>query len=153
MLYSVPELNLEQALNFEKSLQEIVPTDNFIFDFSKMSNFDPLPMLLTGSIIRRYRRQYPQTSFSVNGINTTGKSYAGTMGFFQYISPSLKIGKAPGEACGSSNYIPITLIATDELQREQCKQGNYMDLGNIIEKEAGKLARIIDRVILNCINY
>ncbi len=145
MLYYVPELNLQQALRFEKSLQKIIPTDDFIFDFSRMSNFDPLPMLVTGSIIRRYRRQYPQISFSVNGINTTGKSYAGTMGFFKYISPSLEIGRAPGEAYGSPNYIPITLIATDDLQRNQYKQGNYLSLGDIIENEAERLARIVDR--------
>ena len=145
MLYYVPELNLQQALSFEKSLQEIVPTDDFIFDFSRMSNFDPLPMLLTWSIIRRYRNQYPQISFSVDGINTIGKSYAGTMGFFKYISPSLEIGKAPGEEYGSSNYIPITLITTDDLQRDQYMQGNYVALGDIIENEVGRLARIVDR--------
>lgn len=145
MLYYVPELNLQQALSFEKSLQEIVPTDDFIFDFSRMSNFDPLPMLLTGSIIKRYRRQYPQISFSVDGINTIGKSYAGTMGFFKYISPSLEIGKAPGEAYGSPNYIPITLLSTDDLQRNQYKQGSYLSLGDIIENEAGRLAQIVDR--------
>ena len=67
------------------------------------------------------------------------------MGFFKYISPTLDIGKAPGEAMGSSNYIPITLISVDALQQAEYKQGNYISLGDIIEKESGRLARIVDR--------
>lgn len=145
MHYHVPNLTLDAALNFEKSLNQIVPEEEFIFDFSRMSNFDPLPMLMAGAIIKRYRSQYPEVRFSVTGLDTKGKNYAGTMGFFKYISPALGIGKAPGEAIGSSNYIPITLINVDDLQQAEYKQGNYIALGSIIEKESGRLARIVDR--------
>ena len=51
----------------------------------------------------------------------------------------------PGEAQGSSNYIPITPIVVDELQKAEYEQGNYMAIGDLIEKEAGRLARIVDR--------
>ena len=145
MYFSVPNLTLDTVLNIEKKLSQIVPEDDFIFDFSHMSNFDPLPMLVAGSIIKRYRSKYPEVRFSINGINTKGKDYAGTMGFFKYISPSLDIGKAPGEAMGSSNYIPITLINVDVLQKAEHEQGNYIPLGNIIEKESEHLAKIVDR--------
>lgn len=57
-----------------------------------------------------------------------GKDYAGTMGFFKYISPTLNIGKAPGKAMGSLNYIPITLIGVDALQQAEYEQGNYISL-------------------------
>ena len=103
-----------------------------------MSNFDPLPMLMAGAIIKRYRSQYPEVHFSVTGIDTKGKDYAGFMGFFKYISPSISIGNAPGEAIGSLNYIPITCISVDALQRAEYAQGNYIALGKIIEKESHK---------------
>lgn len=145
MHFSVPNLTLDTALNIEKELSSIVPSSEFVFDFSNMSNFDPLPMLVAGAIIKRYRSQYPEIRFSVTGTTTKGKDYAGTMGFFKYISPSLGIGKAPGEAVGSSNYIPITLINVDALKKAEYEQGNYIALGDIIEKESGRLARIVDR--------
>ena len=68
----------------------------------------------------------------------------------QWVSLSMyrhywEIGKMPGEANGSSNYIPITPLVVDELQKAEYEQGNYMVLGDLIEKEAGRLARIVDR--------
>lgn len=51
----------------------------------------------------------------------------------------------PGEANGSNNYIPITPIVIDELQKEEIQRGNYMVLGDVVEKESGRLARIVDR--------
>ena len=67
------------------------------------------------------------------------------MGFFKYISPSLDIGKMPGEANGSPKYIPITPLIVDDLQKAAYEQGNYMVLGDLIEQEAGRLSRIVDR--------
>lgn len=145
MIYYVPDMTLGETLKFANILETIVPDDGMVFDFSKMSNFDPLPMLMMGAMMRSYRKQFPEIPFSITGINTAGKSYAGTMGFFKYVSTSLGIGKMPGEAQGSSNYIPSTPIVVDELQKAEYEQGNYMAIGDLIEKEAGRLARIVDR--------
>lgn len=41
----------------------------------------------------------------------------------------------PGEANGSTNYIPITPIKVDELQQDEISQGNYMVVGDLIEKK------------------
>lgn len=140
----VPNMQLVDTLRFAKDIFNKNPDDNeVVFDFSQMSNFDPLPMLIMGTTIRNYRRQFPYKRFSIDGVN--GKSYAGTMGFFKYISESLGIGKMPGEAHGSNNYIPITPVKIDELQQSEIAQGNYMVVGELIEKEAGRLARIVDR--------
>lgn len=145
MIYYVPNMTLTEALKFSNTLAAIVPDDELIFDFSRMSNFDPLPMLMMGATMRNYRNKFPEIPFKVAGTETTGKGYAGTMGFFKYLSTSLGIGKMPGEAHGSTNYIPITPIVVDELQKAEYEQGNYMVLGDLIEKEAGRLARIVDR--------
>ena len=104
---AIPDLDLNNALRLDGNLRnyEIGPFDDVVLDFSRMTNFDPLPMLMAGAIIKRFRYQYHDNTFSISGIN--GKSYAGTMGFFKYISESISVGKSPGEATGSSNYIPI----------------------------------------------
>lgn len=138
-------MTLDETLVFHHKLNQMVPTDEMIFDFSKMSNFDPLPMLMMGAMIRNYRKKFPEIPFKVDGIHTNGKEYAGNMGFFKYISSSLGIGKMPGEANGNQNYIPISPVLVDELQKVECEKGNYMVLGDLIEKEAGRLARIVDR--------
>lgn len=140
----VPDMELVETLKFAKEIFNRTPeNDEVIFDFSQMSNFDPLPMLIMGPTIRNYRYQFPDKIFYIDGIE--GKSYAGTMGFFKYISESLNIGKMPGEAHGSNNYIPITPVKVDELQQNEIAQGNYMVVGELIEKEAGRLAQIVDR--------
>ncbi len=140
----VPDLEIVGTLKFAKDIFNLTSKDNeVVFDFSKMSNFDPLAMLIMGITIRNYRNQFPEKTFYVDGID--GKSYAGTMGFFKYISKSLNIGKMPGESLGSNNYIPITPIKIDELQQIEHAQGNYLDIVKLIEKEAERLARIVDR--------
>lgn len=140
----IPNMELVGTLKFAREIFDNTPEDDIVvFDFSKMSTFDPLPMLIMGTTIRNYRHQFPEKTFYIDGYS--GKSYAGTMGFFKYISHSLGIGKLPGEAHGSNNYIPITPIKVDELQKNEIAQGNYMMIGEVIEKEAGRLARIVDR--------
>lgn len=98
MIYYVPDMTLGETLKFANTLETIVPDDGMVFDFSKMSNFDPLPMLMLGAIMRSYRKQFSEMPFSITGIDTAGKSYAGTIGFFKYVSTSLGIGKMPSEA-------------------------------------------------------
>ena len=139
----VPDMELVGTLKFARDIYEKVPNGEVIFDFSKMSNFDPLAMLIMGATMRNYINKYPKISFKIGGYEE--KKYAGTMGFFKYVSDSLGIGKKPGEANGSTNYIPITPIIVDKLQQDEISQGNYMVVGDLIEKEAGRLACIVDR--------
>lgn len=143
MIIYIPDMKLVGTLKFAHDIYEKIPDDEVIFDFSQMSNFDPLPMLIMGATMRNYRMQYPEIPFRIVGYE--GKSYAGTMGFFKYVSESLGVGKMPGEANGSTNYIPITPIKVEELQQAEISQGNCKVVGDLIEKEAGRLARIVDR--------
>lgn len=145
MTYYVPNMIFEEALKFYKKLKKIDPKDEFVFDFSRMGKFDPLPMLMMGATMRNYRNEHPITSFKVDGIDMEKKGYAGTMGFFKYVSPCLEFGKKPGEANGSNNYIPITPISVNKLQKEELDNGNCIPIGDIIEKESNRLSRVIDR--------
>ena len=82
---AIPDLDLNNALRLDGNLRnyEIGPFDDVVLDFSRMTNFDPLPMLMAGAIIKRFRYQYHDNAFSVSGKKR--KSYAGTMGFFKVL--------------------------------------------------------------------
>lgn len=142
---AIPDLDLNNALRLDGNLRnyEIGPFDDVVLDFSRMTNFDPLPMLMAGAIIKRFRYQYHDNTFSISGIN--GKSYAGTMGFFKYISESISVGKSPGEATGSSNYIPITPISIRSLQERAFRDGGSIEIGDMIERASARLSHVIDR--------
>lgn len=142
---SIPNLELNQILLLSKSFPEPEDGDNIVLDFSRTRTFDPLPMLMTGSMIRRYRKKYPSIPFQIGGLEGTGKSYAGTMGYFKYISESIDYGKSPGEALGSSNYIPITNISLKELQADALENGGSLAIGDLIEKESSRLSKVVDR--------
>ncbi len=145
MRFNVPELAFNNILEFDSKIRRINPDEEVIFDFSQMSNFDPLPMLTMGAIIKAFFHDHPDTPYKIEGYYSTGKSYAGYMGFFKYAFPNSIYGKEPGQASGSLNYIPITPIKIDELQKTEHDKGNYIALAEMIEKEAGRLASVLDR--------
>lgn len=144
MIYYVPEFTINEALTLEHDLESRRPDPDFTFDFSRTGRFDPLPMLMMGAIMRRYRHKYPENQFYARGFEN--QTYAGTMGFFQYVSPDLHVGKGPGEALGSGNYLPITSLSLTQMRSQEQEQGGrFLPDGDIIEREAGRLATIIDR--------
>lgn len=143
MVYTLPEFVINEALTLENELNQLVPNPDFTFDFSKVRNFEPLPMLMMGAIMRRYRKKFPENKFFVSGL--WDKTYAGTMGFFKYVSPDLDFGKEPGEASGSSNYIPITRISVPQLREQARSSGMFLPDGTIIEREASRLAKVLAR--------
>lgn len=68
---AIPDLDLNNALRLDGNLRnyEIGPFDDVVLDFSRMTNFDPLPMLMAGAIMKRFRYQYHDNTFSISGIN------------------------------------------------------------------------------------
>lgn len=142
-VFKIPDLTITTALALNDELKSIVIDKEVVFDFSHMSNFDPFAMLVSGSIIRNFREKHPEIPFRIDGH--LDKSYAGTMGYFKYISPKIKFGKMPGEAFGSQNYIPITEIDIDQLMSESARSGEYQLMGELVESESNKLSKIISR--------
>ena len=49
---AIPDLDLNNALRLDGNLRnyEIGPFDDVVLDFSRMTNFDPLPMLMAGRL-------------------------------------------------------------------------------------------------------
>ncbi len=50
------------------------------------------------------------------GERRQGVSYLGHIGFFEYVG--IEFGNSPGEALGSSNYLPLTIVRREELETE-----------------------------------
>lgn len=150
----VPELESDAVLQLLNYLPETIPDKEFELDFSHMAHFDPLAMLLFGSVLRRYRLSHGDSAFKISGH--LDKSYAGTMGFFKYISPRINYGKSPGEASGNYRYIPITCLKPYDLQGAAAAQGCFLEVGDAIEKETKRLAGIVspnDRNLSGLISY
>lgn len=59
LIIHIDNKDLSEKLQFAKKLNEIVPDNEMIFDFTKMHKFDPLPMLFMGAIIRHYINKFP----------------------------------------------------------------------------------------------
>ena len=95
MEYKIKKMNLKEIFKLSKEMDLNIPNDETVvtFDFSDVRKFDPLPMLLTGSIIRRYISNHPNTDFDITWSDNVGKSYAGTMGFYKYISENIEINR------------------------------------------------------------
>lgn len=142
----IPDMELMETLTFARELTAKVPEDHeVIFDFSKIKTFDPLSMLIMGPIIRSYKNKYPEVSFMIDGTDAYDRDYTETMGFFKYLSGALGTSKMPEETGGNTNYIPITPIVVSKLREAELANGNYLVLGDLLEKEAGRLAHILDQ--------
>lgn len=139
----VPELNYINALDFSKQLCELKVSDGeLLMDFNRMRNYDPFSMLVVSSALREFGRVNPKIKkrIDVNESNTNAQ-YAGHMGFFKSISDRLSVGKKPGEARGSSNYIPITPIILEGLREESQNENIYIT--QMIENKSKNLGRIL----------
>lgn len=68
------------------------------------------------------------------------------MGFFKAISKSIsRVGKTPGAYGTNINYVPITAIDFDALHSFEIENGNYIEMGDIVEKKSQELAKVICR--------
>ena len=100
-------------------------------------------MLLTAAAIRQFcseRSLAPQQIQLVYNDNASYQ-YACHMGFFR--SAGFVQGKAPGEAPGSTTYIPLTQYDISALTRKAFLEGRAIEQGDIIEREAKRLSNIL----------
>lgn len=132
-------LDLPQVAKFSVSMAEISEADKYLIDYSRLSTVRPFGMLLFGAILRRFMHERRGAQFF--GCGFQGKDYAAHMGFFQSIG--LDYGKCPGEASGNANYVPITQIQLQDIQREA--RANREHMGETIERHSRRLARVLSR--------
>ena len=103
----------------------------------------PFGMLYMALVLRQWRSFHASVPFNVMVGDSNAVSYAGHMGFFRTISEKITIGKAPGEAIGNDNYVPISRLNIDELRSVSLSQSQYLEDGELIEKESRRLAAVL----------
>lgn len=112
MLYSIKTTfdkgNIE-ALQICKELGELIPSisERLIFDFRSYRENNPFGNLIIINSLRRFRECYQNAQLS--GIPKEIDGYLSHIGFYKAIG--IDVGKNPGEAKPSNNYVPITEIS------------------------------------------
>lgn len=139
----IPKLSTANAICFCRDLTQYEPADTYFFDVSDINNYEPLPMLLTSAAIRQFckERELLPRDIRLRYNDNADYHYACHMGYFQ--AAGFMEGKAPGEASGSTTYIPITKLDIRELQQKAILSGDYLAQGDIIEKESKRLSIIL----------
>jgi hypothetical protein len=138
MIINVPSsLTLQDVLEFGSLLSNL-EGDSFTFDFKNCRGvIEPFGMLMASSQISRLRKKIPNATVFCRNFDHMG--YASHMGFFSAFG--LNHGNKPGQASGSSTYIPLTLLNVKVLRDEALQQG--VEVGERIEKESRRLALIL----------
>lgn len=144
MEYKIKNLQSIDSLEIARELSEMNVTEQFTFD-ADFNWARPFGMLYAATVIKQFRKTYSEFPFNIIAQNKDAISYASHMAFFKTISESIRIGKEPGEASGNSNYIPITKIDLHQLHRNEIESGNFIEMGDAIEKKASALSRILSR--------
>lgn len=132
-------LSLRNALNFCNRLWDLEHSDEYEFDFANLGRVEPFTMAYVANELKRFRKTKPESKFTA--LNHQNKSYAAHMGFFRAFG--LKFGNEPGEAAGSSTYLPLTILNVSDLQQEAAD--SYDHVGNIIEAKSEQIAKILTR--------
>ncbi|MBI5657157.1 MAG: hypothetical protein HZC44_10260 [Geobacter sp.] len=140
MKYSMPcSLDLLGSLDLTLELEELANDSEYVFDHASLSTVEPFGMLLAGAKIREFVENHEEANHA--DVNFKQHTYAGHMGFFQSILQDF--GKKPGEAFGSSRYIPITEILVEDMKKET---GGSSELRiKKIEREAYRLAVVLSQ--------
>ena len=100
------------VLELCNQLQELNYSDEYLFDISNVNTYEPFSMLLASRALKKFSLKGNKCSI-VNSDNNPNYKYAAHMGFFK--SFDCNLGNEPGEAVGSTSYLPITKICFDDL--------------------------------------
>jgi len=134
---NAPEsLELFTALKLCADLKRVGQHEEYLVNFAPTRTTTPFGMLMASAELDRLRRS---NGAQITCTNHSHMSYGAHMGFFQAFGA--KIGKAPGEALGSKNYLPITIYRTDTLIRDAAMSGH--EVGDEIESESKRLTETL----------
>ena len=130
-------LGLSPCVRFINKLRTLPPADHYVFDFDGVTWCPPFSQLILASEIERFTTVREGTEMSY--LNYEHMTYPAHMGFFQAFG--LEFGKRPGEASGSSTYIPLTLYNCDVLKAEASAE--YARVEELVERKSLELACIL----------
>lgn len=130
-------LTLENTIQFSNTLYNLPDAEEYVLDFLNVGRIEPFGLLFLSSEIQRCCSRNPKRKFSV--LNHERKTYAAHMGFFKAFN--CDFGKTPGEAAGSTRYLPINILSAEKLLEDAAE--NYEAVGNFIERQASGMAEIL----------
>lgn len=130
-------LDLASSMSLSLEFRKLKRYQKFIIDFKNVKKVEPFGLLMISSQIFRLQKKYQDSNFVFSNYQNLG--YPSHMGFFRAFG--LDHGKKPGEAKGSTNYIPIKIFECEEIQLDAIEEGVYV--GDMIEKECKNLATIL----------
>jgi hypothetical protein len=132
-------LTFQSSINFVKNLRALEPHKEFNFDFSNLVTIDPFSLLLVSSEIQRCRSRLKESNFIATNFEHC--SYSAHMGFFQAFG--MNYGKRPGEAKGSSTYIPINIYNTQEIKQDA--RDLMINPAELLESKAKEISNVLTR--------
>lgn len=132
-------LSLTEATNFCNRLWDLPEDTIYEFDFHRLRNVEPFTMAYVANELKRYRESRSTARFTA--LNYKHHSYPAHMGFFQAFG--LKHGNEPGQANGSSTYIPLTILNVADIEQEAAQR--YLNPGDVIEEKALQVAQLLVR--------
>ena len=130
-------LSLRNAVNFCHRLWALRVSDSVVFDCSKVQHVEPFTMAYVSTEIRRF--QEVNSGLRIDFVDYEKSSYAAHMGFFK--AAGVNFGKAPGQARGGVNYIPLTILKVSDIEREAAD--SYEQVGEVIERRSSDLAKML----------
>ncbi len=130
---------MESAVEFAQEICNLPPADTYTFDFGAVGRIEPFALLFLSSELQRCRAKYQASIFQVQGHEHC--TYAAHMGFFKAFG--LDHGKLPGEAKGSSRYIPVTIFECEQMRKDAAE--NFEVVGAFIERKAQEMAFVLSQ--------
>lgn len=132
-------LIFQNSIDFVKNLRELKPQKEIEFDFSNLTTIDPFSLLLVSSEIQRCRSRLKDSKFIATHFDHC--TYPAHMGFFQAFG--VNFGKKPGEAKGSSTYIPINIYNAREIRKDAREL--MINPAELLESKAKEISNILTR--------
>jgi signal transduction histidine kinase len=133
------KLDLTSAIDFCNRLWVAEEAEKYIFNFKYLGLIEPFSLAYVAAEIKRYASLKYSHGVKFQAVNYQQHSYAAHMGFFKAFG--LQYGNEPGEASGSSRYIPLTILNVEALKQEAIDSSEYV--GQIIEERSNELAKIL----------
>ncbi|WP_439253868.1 hypothetical protein [Pseudomonas monteilii] len=138
--FTLPQnMSLIEAINFCNRLWEAPEAAKYEFDFHRMGRVEPFTMAYVANEMKRFRKSKEGTPFTA--LNFQHHTYPSHMGFFKAFG--LNHGNAPGQASGSSTYIPLTLLNVADIEEEAAIRA--LNPGDILEEKASRIAQLLIR--------
>ena len=130
-------LTAAAVLDFANVLALCPLADQYVVDLRALRHVEPFGMLVCSSVLRRFVDTRKDFGGKFTAVGFAENSYAAHMGLYQAFG--LPYGRKPGEASGSTRYLPITRLTTGDLHRA----AGYRPVGVAIEGEARRLASVL----------